>query len=826
MHSLLIAGNLSIPGELLAQAGLAAFWGKLWPYLIVLGGFSVIVFVHELGHFAVAKWAGVRVDKFAIGFGREVFGFTKGETRYSFNILPLGGYVKMLGQEDFDDKSEEFKYKDDPSSFPNKPIGHRMAIVSAGVVMNLLFAGFIFMVVFMIGMEADAPRIAAVEPDSPAEQAGLLPGDLIKKINDESVLEFAEVRYAVLLAEPHEPIKVVVERDGKDLPPIYITPKYRDPASNSDIKRQQIGIAPGVTRKIMFVGPQNDPDRPDQPHVGDVFVEVGGRKVTDKNASMILANLAYTKGDVYVERKDPKNPEAPPKRVRIKVPPLLQIFPADGKDPRTVNVLGLTPLAKVAAVDPSGRAYLAGIKEGDIFLNFNDQQFPSRADIAFSVRDNAERDTFYRVRRTDGTLADGFVRPKGIRKGPATIQSIILDDGNGLAVFETVRPHGVASKAGIEPGDVVLRIDGLDKPPGDLVRKRIRTSLGRRLALTLRKVSGQVINTEVTPRRSGTINAIYTLVADELLRVGAIVKSVAGRETPAAKAHIPAGALIRSVDDQKVTKWRELIDVFQAKAGTTVRLAYDDIDGKPHVARFPVPNSIRTVLGIGPESRILSIAGKEEVTVNEGGEPRSLPVRYRQGTKAALRQLVGHKGVQVEFRANRFAPKQVATIDVTEDMVDPWLSRIAYSPSVMTAPATVMLKGENVFDAIRIGLHKTYYFILQVYTFLDRMIFTRSLGVESMSGPLGIFDMGGKVAQKDFVQFLFFLGILSANLAVINFLPLPIVDGGLMIFLIIEKIKGSPVSLRVQVATQMIGLFLIIGIFLFVTYQDVLRVWG
>ena len=73
-------------------------WGGLWPYLLMLLGFSGIVLVHELGHFLVAKWAGVRVEKLAIGFGREIAGFTKGETRYSFNILPLGGYVKMLGQ--------------------------------------------------------------------------------------------------------------------------------------------------------------------------------------------------------------------------------------------------------------------------------------------------------------------------------------------------------------------------------------------------------------------------------------------------------------------------------------------------------------------------------------------------------------------------------------------------------------------------------------------------------------------------------------------------------------------------------------------------------
>ncbi len=139
---------------------------------------------------------------------------------------------------------------------------------------------------------------------------------------------------------------------------------------------------------------------------------------------------------------------------------------------------------------------------------------------------------------------------------------------------------------------------------------------------------------------------------------------------------------------------------------------------------------------------------------------------------------------------------------------------------------TKLLKGDNAFDAVRIGIHKTYYFILNVYKILQRMIFTRSVGLDSVSGPLGIIDIGGRMARSGLVDLIFFMAIISANLAVINFLPLPIFDGGLMVFLLIEKIKGSPVSLRVQVATQMIGLFLIIGAFLYITFNDAMRLWG
>jgi RIP metalloprotease RseP len=235
---------------------------------------------------------------------------------------------------------------------------------------------------------------------------------------------------------------------------------------------------------------------------------------------------------------------------------------------------------------------------------------------------------------------------------------------------------------------------------------------------------------------------------------------------------------------------------------------------------------LHTLLAVGPEARIVKIDGRETVSAQTARGTENLTVGYHEGTRAILTELIGRTGVPVEYRENRLSPLKTKNIDVTADMVDPWVGRIAFSPNIDVAPEYRLLKGENALDAVWIGVHKTYYFIRMVYRTMQRMIFTRTLSLEQMSGPLGIIDMGGQIARTGLVQFLFFLAMISANLAVINFLPLPIVDGGLMIFLMIEKIKGAPVSLRVQVATQMIGLFLIVGLFLFVTYQDVVRMWG
>ena len=145
--------------------------GKLGGIALMLLGFSLVVFFHELGHFLAAKWCDVKVERFCIGFGREIIGFTRGETRYSFNILPLGGYVKMHGQEDFAvDKSGEWAVRNDPRSFSNKPVGARAAVVSAGVAMNLVFAAAAFAVVYMIGLDSISPVVGYVAPGNPASR--------------------------------------------------------------------------------------------------------------------------------------------------------------------------------------------------------------------------------------------------------------------------------------------------------------------------------------------------------------------------------------------------------------------------------------------------------------------------------------------------------------------------------------------------------------------------------------------------------------------------------------------------------------------------------
>ena len=122
------AGILS--GQVVSILGLIVFLG-------------LVIFVHELGHFLAAKWAGIKVEEFALGLGKRLAGFRRGETEYRLNILPFGGYVKMLGQDDFDPLHAE---QADPRSWQRTTVGKRLVVLSAGVVMNVVFAVLVFVI--------------------------------------------------------------------------------------------------------------------------------------------------------------------------------------------------------------------------------------------------------------------------------------------------------------------------------------------------------------------------------------------------------------------------------------------------------------------------------------------------------------------------------------------------------------------------------------------------------------------------------------------------------------------------------------------------------
>jgi regulator of sigma E protease len=228
-------------------------WYVVW-FLVVL---TVLVFVHELGHYWVARRNGVRVDVFSIGFGPELFGWTdRAGTRWKVSAVPLGGYVKMFGDADPASTPDtgnlsQMSDEDRSVSFHHKRLGQRSAIVAAGPIANFLFAIVLFAGVYsIVGQPFTPPEITGVAEGSAAEQAGLQPGDRIVRINGIEIERFEQIQKIVLLNLDH-PVELVILRDGSERT-VTATPRIDETAdSRGNVMRTpRLGI---VGKKVEFV---------------------------------------------------------------------------------------------------------------------------------------------------------------------------------------------------------------------------------------------------------------------------------------------------------------------------------------------------------------------------------------------------------------------------------------------------------------------------------------------------------------------------------------------------------------------------------------------
>jgi regulator of sigma E protease len=201
------------------------FYSVLW-FIVIL---TVLVFVHEFGHYIVARWNRVRIEVFSIGFGPELFGWwDRAGTRWKFSAIPLGGYVKMFG--DSDPSSglpaaglSRLTPAERDLSFHYKRLGQRTAIVAAGPAANFVFAIVALAILFMTyGQPFTPAEVGQVQPGSAAEQGGIRSGDVILKINGTPVQRFEDVQQTVRL-NPGVPMTIVVRRDGEEKT-LHVTP--------------------------------------------------------------------------------------------------------------------------------------------------------------------------------------------------------------------------------------------------------------------------------------------------------------------------------------------------------------------------------------------------------------------------------------------------------------------------------------------------------------------------------------------------------------------------------------------------------------------------
>jgi regulator of sigma E protease len=222
-------------------------------FLVVL---TVLVFVHELGHYLIARRNGVKIEVFSIGFGPELFGWwDKAGTRWKFSTIPLGGYVKMFGDADASSglpiaRLDQLSTAERAVSFPCKPLGQRAAIVAGGPLANFVFAIVVLAFLFMTyGQPFTPAEVGQVLPGSAAEAGGIRPGDAIVGIDGRAIQRFEDIQQIVRL-NPNVTMTMIVRREG-ELVTLHVTPSLIEESDRFGHRQiGQLGIRGGGTKYI------------------------------------------------------------------------------------------------------------------------------------------------------------------------------------------------------------------------------------------------------------------------------------------------------------------------------------------------------------------------------------------------------------------------------------------------------------------------------------------------------------------------------------------------------------------------------------------------
>ncbi|MBO6513827.1 MAG: site-2 protease family protein, partial [Phycisphaerales bacterium] len=631
--------------------------GTLFNFIVIAIGFGSIIFVHELGHFIAAKWAGIRVLAFSIGFGQVACSYRKGmgfqagssepkymqlvreqngdhtkldisPTEYRLSWLPLGGYVKMLGQEDLNPTAVSSA----PDSYQNCSIPKRLVVISAGVLVNLITAALLFIVVFSVGLKIMPPTIGQVAASSPAAQAtpldsqhsiGLQPGDTVLSVNGKQIRAYRDIATEAAMSSPSKPARIVVERQGVSTPIEY----EADLKPGAQLGLLDLGVAPLRSATLL---PTDDLD------LWNTATDNFGLSEIPPGSTITSINDEAVETTLDIQR-----------------------------------IASTTPVMLVAYTDPDGN-------ESTITVN-------------------AQQDLTTESIEIEGT-------------------SVEIDHILGLTGLMRVHPDVLASetKQGLMPGDIFVEIAGVAYPSLDAGIRTIRENSGKPIDIRVLR-SDRVVDLKVQVSDEGRVGFYPDTTTFEL----------------------PILTRSPSVDE----RWES---------------------GIPNGAR------LISVAGelIGSLDQLVPMALEFVDNANEQLTPQGfsiIPVTY---TLSASPDSEPTEGV-IELRNVQVA--QLRTLD------NRWPG--GADMSTLFTPVELIDRSDGPIAAVKRGIHESRRVMLQTYLTFLRLT-QGTVKVEHLKGPVGIAHIGTMLADEGFIKVLFFMALISINLAVINFLPLPIVDGG------------------------------------------------
>jgi len=367
-------------------------WLHGWLGLIL--GFSGLIFIHELGHFLLAKWNGVKVHVFSLGWGPYIFSFTWRGTVYALSLIPIGGYVQMAGQSDME---PDEKPSQDSSDYRNKTTGQRAQIIAAGAIFNVAFTIFAFTMCYWVGMEVDPPRIGMISPDKPLAKAVMLTdpatpaelreGDRIIEIHGVPVKTFLEAMLQITATPRNHEIEMRVERQNPSGRDRYVYVKV-GVVRDEKIGAQNIGLVPwrmkmnlplGFTTKDKILvhdkwvedleakgGTESSPAYVAGLREGDEILRIGDQEIK-RVEDMYLAGprSGGKKTDILVRRGA--------EEMTISATPIYL-----EKEGKFIFGIGPKEVKIVEDIDEASEAFQKGLRKGSIVWGFDpkDQVWP------------------------------------------------------------------------------------------------------------------------------------------------------------------------------------------------------------------------------------------------------------------------------------------------------------------------------------------------------------------------------------------------------------------------------------------------------------------
>ncbi len=441
----------SSPIIILAIAILAAWFvyqdpARFVRILAILAGFGAVIFVHELGHFLAAKSVGILVEAFAIGFGPIFLGFRKvpggmlvrilptilqkpdgeaaltfkiplgnpagkeGETEYQIRLIPLGGFVKMLGQEDMG--ADEVT--DDPRAYNNKKVGQRSLVISAGVIMNIISAAIVFVIVFSVGIEQPPAMIGDVIEGMPASQAGLQGGDRILAIDGkDNNLSFMHIIMAGAFADKGQQVTFTVEHPDGSIEDIAMEPR---PSETNTTGVRMFGIEPPTSLTIGKFSPDDKASLEALQKAGlnpqDTVVAVNGQPI--EHYSQLRKELYPWPGTLPSLNPNITFKSANSEEIKtIEVPLALRVTDSP-IDPQKCSVLGLVPRLKISTVSPNSPAEKAGLQTDDVITRIGSQKNPTYTEMTRLFEESVNKEIIVTVQRRE----EGKVMEKDLALTP------------------------------------------------------------------------------------------------------------------------------------------------------------------------------------------------------------------------------------------------------------------------------------------------------------------------------------------------------------------------------------------------------------------------